>query len=547
MRKIASRGREKQMKVAITFASVLTLAATNLADELPRNAKTPRESYPNVDVIYDSITTPHGERLRTIITKPHDAKGKLPVIFVAGWLSCDSVEAPTGTKDATGLAFRVLAQLPGFCMFRVDKQGVGDSEGDCAENDFESELAGYRTAFHALKNYDFIDTNRVYVLGISNGGGFAPLIPETDTEQAQVRGYVVVGGWVKTWFEHMLEIERRRFALMGKPPGEVNDRMKNAATLYHDWLIKNKTVDQILQENSELAELWPEEKDHAHLYGRPLAFYQQLQKLNLAAVWARVKVPTLVLHGQFDWIMSREDHELIAQYVNANRPGAARFIEVPQMGHTFQHYLSFADAFHGKEAQFDPKVVQLVIDWLKQQAKNNVTISPQSSSAPTGKHPLDLGDFSNRTDEKIFNGTLKQALRTALDESPFFDLATDGLLAQSSDKSRERSADEVFVAASIEKRGAHFVVGLKATNGAAGETLAEEHVEAADQRNVLNALGQAAQRLRIQLGEPADSVQQFSTPLERATSASLEALLAWSFGVEAKQSKGPRRNSILSL
>jgi len=63
--------------------------------------------------------------------------------------------------------------------------------------------------------------------------------------------------------------------------------------------------------------------------------------------------------------MSREDHELIAQYVNANRPGAARFIEVPEMGHTFEHYLSFADAFHNKAAEFDPKVLQLLIDWLK--------------------------------------------------------------------------------------------------------------------------------------------------------------------------------------
>ena len=79
-----------------------------------------------------------------------------------------------------------------------------------------------------------------------------------------------------------------------------------------------------------------------------------------------MKVPTLVLHGQYDWIMGREDHELIADYVNANRSGVARFVEVPDMGHTFQHYLSFADAFHGKEAQFDPNVVQLLTDWLKE-------------------------------------------------------------------------------------------------------------------------------------------------------------------------------------
>ena len=123
----------------------------------------------------------------------------------------------------------------------MDKQGVGDSEGVCAETDFDSELAGYRAAFRAMKNYDFIDTKEIYMLGISNGGGFAPLVPESETEQAQVRGYISVGGWVKTWFEHMLEIERRRFALMGKSPGEVNDRMKGAAALYHEWLIKGTT------------------------------------------------------------------------------------------------------------------------------------------------------------------------------------------------------------------------------------------------------------------------------------------------------------------
>jgi pimeloyl-ACP methyl ester carboxylesterase len=257
--------------------------------------------------------------------------------------------------------------MSGFCLFRVDKQGVGDSEGNCAENDFESELGGYRAAFHALKNYEFIDSDRIYILGISNGGGFGPLVPETESEQAQVRGYVAVGGWVKTWFEHMLEIERRRFALMGKSPAEVNARMKGAATLYHQWLIKGRAVDEIVKEQPPLAELWPEGPDHNHLYGRPLAFYQQLQNLNLAAAWSQVKVPTLVLHGQYDWIMSREDHELIAQYVNGNRPESARFIEVPYMGHTFQHYLSLMDAFKGKSGPFDPKVLRLLTDWFKQQ------------------------------------------------------------------------------------------------------------------------------------------------------------------------------------
>jgi pimeloyl-ACP methyl ester carboxylesterase len=349
----------------VAFAVALATIAS--ANELPRKSKAPRESYPNVDVIYDSVTTPDGKRLRTIITKPHDSMGKLPVIFVAGWLSCDSVEAPAGTKDESGLVFRGLAQLPEFALFRMDKQGVGDSEGICGETDFDSELAGYRAAFRALKNYDFIDTKKIYILGMSNGGGFAPLIPESDAEQAQVRGYISVGGWVKTWFEHMLEIERRRFGLMGKSPGEVNGRMKGAATLYYEWLIKGRSVGEVFNEQSQLADLWPEGKDHAHLYGRPPAFYQQLQKLNLADTWSRVKVPTYVLRGAFDWIMSREDSELISAYVNKNGD-LASFYEIPGTGHTFQHYLSQADAFAGKSAPFDPKVIGLLADWLRNEA-----------------------------------------------------------------------------------------------------------------------------------------------------------------------------------
>jgi len=355
------------LRFRVLLLVFVTLTAAVRADDLQRKFKAPRESYPKVDVLYDSVTAPDGNRLRTIITKPQNTKGKLPVIFVVGWLSCDSVEAPAGTKDESGLVFRGLAQLPNFVLFRMDKHGVGDSEGVCSETDFDSELAGYRAAFRAMKNYDFIDTKQIYILGISNGGGFAPLVPESETERAQVRGYISVGGWVKTWFEHMLEIERRRFALIGKSPGEVNDRMKDAVTLYQEWLIKGRPVDDILKERPQLADLWPEGKDRAHLYGRPLRFYQQLQQLNLAAAWSRLKVPTHVLRGAFDWIMSRDDSELIASYVN-NNGDLASFYEIPQTGHTFQHYLSLADAFKGKSAPFDPKIIGLLADWLRNEA-----------------------------------------------------------------------------------------------------------------------------------------------------------------------------------
>ncbi|HEY4285115.1 MAG TPA: hypothetical protein VGM62_18775, partial [Chthoniobacterales bacterium] len=232
------------------------------AEDLPRDPAKPAESYPNVDVLYETVQAPNRQKLRAIVTRPHESQGKLPVIFLAGWLSCDSVEASEGTHDASGLAFRELVKMPGYCTFRLDKPGVGDSEGDCAKTDFDTELADYRTAFKTLERYDFIDKDQVYILGMSNGGGFAPLVPQTDSELEQVRGYVVVGGWVKTWFEHMMEIERRRFTLMGKSPAQVNERMKGAATLYHELLFKNRPVADILEMQPRLVEIWPEGSDH---------------------------------------------------------------------------------------------------------------------------------------------------------------------------------------------------------------------------------------------------------------------------------------------
>ena len=348
------------------------LARGFAADELPRDPTKPKESYPGVEVIYDTVIAPNRQKLRAIITRPEGSQGKLPVIFLAGWLSCDTVEAPEGTKDASGLAFRNLVTLPGYCTFRIDKFGVGDSEGDCGKTDFDTELAAYRAAFRSLANYDFIDSTQVYILGVSNGGGFAPLIAETETELQHVQGFVVVGGWVKTWFEHMLEIERRRFTLMGRSPAQVNERMKGVATLYHELLFKNRPASDILSMQPKLVDLWPDGADRQHLYGRPLAFYQQLQKLNLAAAWSKVKVPTLVLHGQYDWIMSREDSEIITRIVNDNTSGAARFVELPDTGHTFQHYQNMADAFAGKEAPFDSNVTRVITDWFKQQTEKSV-------------------------------------------------------------------------------------------------------------------------------------------------------------------------------
>jgi pimeloyl-ACP methyl ester carboxylesterase len=80
--------------------------------------------------------------------------------------------------------------------------------------------------------------------------------------------------------------------------------------------------------------------------------------------WSQVKVPLLALHGEYDWIMSGADLELMVQVVNQNVPGSARFQELPQTGHTLEHYASQADAFTGKALPFDAASGAQISAWF---------------------------------------------------------------------------------------------------------------------------------------------------------------------------------------
>jgi dienelactone hydrolase len=73
---------------------------------------------------------------------------------------------------------QAMAQIPGFATVRREKPGVGDSEGNCAATDFTTELTAYRQALRHLQDYPFVDRNRIFLFGMRNGGGFAPLVPD---------------------------------------------------------------------------------------------------------------------------------------------------------------------------------------------------------------------------------------------------------------------------------------------------------------------------------------------------------------------------------
>ncbi|HEX4538512.1 MAG TPA: alpha/beta hydrolase [Candidatus Acidoferrum sp.] len=317
----------------------------------PADSSHKRERFRNAEITYDWVTNSQGQKIHTFVTKPKSVSGKVPAIFFVGWLSCDSVEYPDGETDGFGAIFWRLIEQSGFATMRMDKPGVGESQGACAKTDFQTELDSYRAAFESISKYPFIDQSAVFVVGLSNGGGTAPL----SAGRHPVRGYIAASSWGRTWYEHMLENERVRLTMDKRlSAAEISDSMRGFTDFYALYLIHDKSPGEIIAQHPEWKTLWYDAPDGQ--YGRPAVFYQQLQNLNLGKAWQEVDAPVLVLHGTADTIMSPSDSRAIADIVNRAHRGHATYAEIQNADHLL--------AVHNK---LEEHVVPTMIDWMKKQ------------------------------------------------------------------------------------------------------------------------------------------------------------------------------------
>ena len=150
----------------------------------------PVEQMPNAAVRYDSVTVGPGVRLRTIVSIPQGKpNSRWPAVLLIQGGSCGSIDTPFNTTvGQPGLMHAIGSQ--GFVTMRVEKSGVGDSEGPpCESIGYFEELDGYRAALAALRAHPSVDPQRVYLVGISLGGVFAAVL----AAETKVAGISVYG------------------------------------------------------------------------------------------------------------------------------------------------------------------------------------------------------------------------------------------------------------------------------------------------------------------------------------------------------------------
>jgi len=165
-----------------------------------------------------------------------------------------------------------------------------------------------------------------------------------------------------------------------------------------------------------------------------------------------------------------------------------------------------------------------------------------------------LAEFTNKTGDPIFDDTLRQGLAAQLQQSPFLSLVSEQRIQQTlrlmgrpgdtklspaiAGELCQRAGSKAYLSGTISNLGSQYVIGVSAVNCQSGDSLAQEQVTANGKENVLKALGTASTRLREELGESLKTVQKLDTPIDQATTPSLEALQAYSLGRKNLMGKG---------
>lgn len=327
--------REQKPGAALTFVVGRDNKRVELKGALVEKPRDP--GTPDYEVLYSHVVS-HGARMRTIVTRPR-AQGKYPGFFFIQGFSPVSYDftLSTSTGDVQTLDGPLLQDFAksGFVTIRVEKPGVGDSEGGpFAPMDFLTELDIYRQTLKQLKAMPEVDASNVFIFGHSMGGSFGPMV----AAENPVKGIALYGVASRTWFEYLLDTIRYQGLVAGLSYADADERVRKGARLMALVMLENKAPEEIKRTHPDLAAEVDAYFPGGLFNGKSLEFWRQLGQINHAELWSKLDSYVLAAKGAADFVVYEADHKLIADIVNRTHPGKGSWEIIPNSDHLFHEF-----------------------------------------------------------------------------------------------------------------------------------------------------------------------------------------------------------------
>jgi hypothetical protein len=341
----------------------VTLSLMARGDRVLVATARPVERYDDL-VVRLGVATHGAIRLRTIAVTPRGEGPFATVLFLQGY-SCGTIERPASTVARDALRHLVASFAKhGFAVWRVEKRGVGDSEGPtAAEASFDDERDDFAAALRAVLSDPQTDRACVAVLGHSLGALHAPTIAAEGAT-----ALVLYGAGSRTWLEYIADNTRRQCALQHLDAAQTEQLVRLRQRFFYAVLLERRSVREVFERDPSLARhryaLGVDDADR--IDERRELYWRGVEGAEIARPLREAALPTLALWGSADWLSARVEHEELAAMVNEVAPGRGSLVTIEGADHGF---FAHTDAHASWSARWTGAphdgIAATVVSWLR--------------------------------------------------------------------------------------------------------------------------------------------------------------------------------------
>lgn len=334
----------------------------------PQEPKKPY-SYKSEDVFFINSKA-NDIKLAGTLTLPNNIKNPAVAILISGSGPQDRNEELLGHKP-----FLVISDYltkNGIAVLRFDDRGVAYSEGtqkNATSADFATDVAA---AVAYLKTRKDIDSNKIGLIGHSEGGFIAPMVIAKDKS---IAFFVSLAGPGIDGAEVLITQTERSLELAGSSKEHINFNTKMAHVIFkyvktiEDKKKLNEKITNYLQEIREIA---PESmvKDltddsiKRQVKSVTSAWMNYFIKTDPKQFLTKVNCPVLALNGEKDFqVLPKLNLNGIEESLKHNKNLTT--IELESLNHLFQTCETGAFSEYSEiEETFAPKALKIIADWI---------------------------------------------------------------------------------------------------------------------------------------------------------------------------------------
>lgn len=314
------------------------------------------------------------------LTLPSEEGNYPAVILISGSGAQNRDEEISGHKPFLIIADHLTKQ--GIAVLRYDDRGVGKSTGDFDAATTADFALDVRAALEFLKTRKEINSNKIGLIGHSEGGLIAPMVA---SDSPDVSFIVLLAGPGIEISKVLLTQQELIPRANGVSDSEIQEYILPVHKKAYQMIAKATDVGQL---KTDLAKLIAESYDSAPADLMPSDISKEelisTQSEKWSSEWFRnlliydpesvlesVTCPVLALNGEKDLQVTPKEN--LSGIKNALKKGGNSNVtveELPNLNHLFQNCETGSPAEYGKiKETFSPVALKEITDWIWKQAE----------------------------------------------------------------------------------------------------------------------------------------------------------------------------------